>query len=285
MLVYFNGDFILKEDVRISPDDRGFLLADGVYEVVRTYGGRAFRAGDHARRLARSLRELQMSGPSEKEVIDIISELLRRNPFDKKDAKIYIQVTRGSAPRRHSFPDQATPPTVYAEASLFRSVRKEWDDGIRIILVPDLRWARCDIKSVALLPNVLASQRAKENSAREAVFVREGTVIEGAHTNFCAVFDGELVTHPLNNRILAGVTRGVVLDLCRDLGVPFRESPIPEEKLRQAGELMILGTTTEIMPVVRVDDWQVGDGRPGPVTRRLQRAFRELVTAEASTPV
>jgi D-alanine transaminase len=285
MLVYFNGDFIPKEDVKISPDDRGFLLADGVYEVLRTYGGKIFRAGDHARRLARSLRELRMSGPSEKDFVDITSELLWRNHLDREDAKIYVQVTRGSAPRRHSFPDQATPPTVYGEASLIRFVREKWDDGIRIVLVPDTRWARCDIKSVALLPNVLASQRAKESGAEEAVFVREGIAIEGAHTNFCGVFDGELVTYPLNNRILAGVTRGVVLDLCRSLGVPFRESPIPEEELRQAGELMIMGTTTEIMPVVQVDDWQVGDGRPGPVTRKLQRAFRELVAAEALTLV
>lgn len=284
MLVYFNGGFIPKEDVKISPDDRGFLLADGVYEVLRTYGGKTFRASDHARRLARSLRELRMSGPGEKDFIDITSELLRRNHLDRRDAKIYVQVTRGSAPRRHSFPDQATPPTVYAEASSFRSVREKWDDGVRVVLVPDIRWARCDIKSVALLPNVLASQRAKESGAEEAIFVWEGTVTEGAHTNFCAVFDGELITHPLNNRILAGVTRGVVSDLCRSLGVPFRESPIPKEELKQAGELMILGTTTEIMPVVRVDDWQVGDGRPGPVTRRLQWAFRELVAAEALTP-
>ena len=279
MLVYFNGDYIPKEDVSISPDDRGFLLADGVYEVLRTYGGKMFRAGSHARRLARSLRELRMSGPSEQDLICITSELLQRNHLDRGDAKIYVQVTRGSAPRRHSFPDKVTPPTVYAEASLFRSVKEKWDLGVRIILVPDIRWARCDIKSVALLPNVLASQRAKESGAEEAIFVREGTVTEGAHTNFCAVFDGELVTHPLNNLILAGVTRGVVLDLCRGLGVPFRESPIPERELRQARELMILGTTTEIMPVVQVDDWRVGDGMPGPVTRRLQRAFRELVAA------
>jgi D-alanine transaminase len=281
MIVYFNGDFIPKEDVKISPDDRGFLLADGVYEVLRTYGGKTFRASDHARRLARSLRELQMSGPGEKDLIDVASELLQCNHLDRGDAKIYVQVTRGSAPRRHSFPEQAIPPTVYAEASPFRSVREKWDDGIRAVLVPDIRWARCDIKSVALLPNVLASQRAKESGAEEAIFVREGTVTEGAHTNCCAVFDGELVTHPLSNHILAGVTRGVVSDLCQSLGVPFREFPIPEEELKQAEELMILGTTTEILPVVQVDDWRVGDGRPGPVTRRLQRAFRELVAAEA----
>jgi D-alanine transaminase len=279
MLVYFNGDFIPKEDVRISPDDRGFLLADGVYEVLRAYGGKMFRAGSHARRLARSLRELRMSGPDEEDFIRIASELLRCNHLDRGDAKIYVQVTRGTAPRRHSFPDEATSPTVYAEASPFRSAREKWDLGVKIIVVPDIRWARCDIKSVALLPNVLASQRAKESGAEEAVFVREGAVTEGAHTSFCAVFDRELVTHPLSNLILAGVTRRAVLELCQGLGVPFKESPIPESELRQASELMILGTTTEIMPVVQVDDWCVGDGRPGPVTRRLQQAFRELVAA------
>jgi D-alanine transaminase len=276
VLVYFNGDFVPKEDVRISPDDRGFLLADGVYEVLRTYAGKVFRGNDHARRLSRSLRELRMSGPSEEDLVGITEELIRCNHLEKGDARLYVQVTRGAAVRRHSFPDETVPPTVYAEASPFRPAKEKWDDGVEIILVPDIRWARCDIKSVALLPNVLASQQATENGAEEAIFVRESVVTEGAHTSFCAVFDGELVTNPLDNHILAGVTRGVVLDLCRNLGVPFKESAIHETDLRQARELMILGTTTEIMPVVRVDSRQVGDGRPGPVTRKLQQAFRDL---------
>jgi D-alanine transaminase len=279
LIVYFNGRFVPKEDVRISPDDRGFLFADGAYEVLRSYGGRLFRAEEHFRRMDRSLRELRIAGPDEESLRHIAGEVIRRNTLGDADAALYVQITRGVALRRHAFPDEGTPPTVYVSVSPFRPSRDRWESGVKVILVPDIRWVRCDIKSVALLPNVLASQRAKESNAEEAVFVRDGVVTEGSHTNFCAVFDGRLVTHPRTNHILAGITRGVVRDLCGALDIPFRESPIREKELRKASELMILGTTTEIMPVVQVDNWRVGDGKPGPVTTKLQQAFRDLVTA------
>jgi D-alanine transaminase len=153
---------------------------------------------------------------------------------------------------------------------------------VSIILVPDIRWTRCDIKALALLPNVLASQEAKERGAEEAVFVRDGVITEGAHTNVCAVLDGQLVTHPLTNYILPGITRRVVLELCAELGIPYREAPMGEEELRTASEAMILGTTTEIMPVVQVGGQPVGDGQPGPVTRQLQAAFRARVASPRS---
>ena len=284
MIVYFNGNFVPKAKVTISPDDRGFLFGDGVYEVLRSYGGRLFRAEEHFRRLARSLQEVRIDGLDVGSFREIAHELLERNGLQDNDGKLYLQVTRGVAPRRHSFPDDSVTPTVYAEASPFRPNREKWEVGVRIVLVDDLRWGRCDIKSVALLPNVLASQQAKESGAEEAIFVREGMATEGAHTNFCAVFEGELGTHPLGDRILAGVTRGAVLDLCRQLRVPVREAPVRVAELRQASELMILGTTTEIMPVIQVDDWRVGNGKPGPVTRDLQRAFRNLVAAQVGEP-
>jgi D-alanine transaminase len=183
------------------------------------------------------------------------------------------------APRKHAFPEKPTPPTVYLAAYPLKPAPQKWENGVKIILVPDTRWERCDIKSVALLPNVLASQQARASGAEEAVFVRDGQVLEGSHTNFCAVFGAQLVTHPLTNHILAGITRGIVLELCRDLGIPFREEPISESRLREADELMIVGTTTEIMPVVQVDGWQVGEGKPGPITTELQQGFRRLVSA------
>jgi D-alanine transaminase len=276
MIVYFNGRLIPKEDVRISPDDRGFLFADGVYDVIRSYDGRLFRAEDHFRRMDRSLRELLIDGPDLDDLRDAVEQLIRCNDLGRGDAKLYIQITRGVAPRRHTFPGGETPPTVYASAVPFHPPHEKWKHGVRIILVPDIRWARCDIKSVALLPNVLASQQARESGAEEAVFVRDGVITEGSHTNFCAVFDGQLVTHPKSNYILAGIMREVVLDLCGELGIPFREFPIFEGELRKADELMVLGTTSEIMPVVQVDDWKVGDAKPGPITTKLQRAFREM---------
>jgi D-alanine transaminase len=255
MIVYFNGRLVPKEDVRISPDDRGFLFADGVYEVIRSYDGRLFRAKDHFRRMDRSLRELLIDGPDLDDLRDVAEQLIQCNDLGRGDAKLYIQITRGVAPRRHSFPGEHTPPTVYVSASHFRPPHEKWKYGVKIILVPDIRWARCDIKSVALLPNVLASQQARERGA---------------------VFDGQLVTHPKSNYILAGIMREVVLDLCGELNIPFREFPIFEGELREADELMILGTTSEIMPVVQVNDWKVGDSRPGPITTKLQRAFREM---------
>jgi D-alanine transaminase len=276
MIVYFNGRLIPKEDVRISPDDRGFLFADGVYDVIRSYDGRLFRAEDHFRRTDRSLRALLIDGPDLDDLRDAAEQLIQCNDLGRGDAKLYIQITRGVAPRRHAFPDGETPPTVYASATPFHPPHEKWEHGVKIILVPDIRWARCDIKSVALLPNVLASQQARESGAEEAVFVRDGVITEGSHTNFCAVFDGQLVTHPKSNYILAGIMREVVLDLCGELNIPFREFPIFEGELREADELMVLGTTSEIMPVVQVDDWKVGDAKPGPITTKLQRAFREM---------
>jgi D-alanine transaminase len=165
---------------------------------------------------------------------------------------------------------------VYATASPFQPYHEQWEHGVKVTLMPDVRWARCDIKAVALLPNLLASQRAKERGAYEAVFVRDGAITEGSHTNFCAVFGGELVTYPRCHYILGGIMREVVLELCAELGIPVREFPVMEGELREADELMVTGTTSEVMPVVQVDGWTVGDGKPGPVTRKLQRAFRKL---------
>lgn len=276
MIVYFNGRLVPKEDVRISPDDRGFLLADGAYEVILSYDGRLFKAEEHLKRLERSLRELRIERADVGSLKDAAERLIQVNDLENGDASLYIQITRGAAVRTHAFPGSETAPTVYAAASPFKRPREKCEHGIKVILVPDIRWTRCDIKSVALLPNVLVSQQAKEAGAAEAIFVRDGAVTEGAHTNFCAVFDGQLITYPKSHYILGGITREIVLGLCGELGIPFEEFPILESQLREADELMIVGTTTEIMPVVQVDGWQVGDGKPGPVTRRLQQAFREL---------
>jgi D-alanine transaminase len=278
LIVYFNGRFIPKEDAKLSLDDRGFLFADGAYEVIRSYGGRLFKAQKHFRRLKHSLQELQIAAPDVESLADTAARLLQHNNLAGVDAVLYFQVTRGVAPRKHAFPDEETLPTVYVSVSPFQVPRHRFEHGVKAILVPDIRWARCDIKSVALLPNVLASQQAKERGAEEAVFVRDGVVTEGSHTNVCGVFEGTLVTHPRTNHILAGITREIVLGLCSELGIPLRETAIQERQVTEANELLIVGTTTEITPVVQVDDWSVGDGKPGPITTRLQRAFRELVT-------
>jgi D-alanine transaminase len=278
MIAYFNGRFIPKEDVKISPDDRGFLFADGAYEVIRSYGGRLFKIEEHLERLKRSLSELLISEPSLINLRNVAEHLIHRNNLGNSDATLYIQVTRGAAPRKHEFPDKKISATIYALASPFLPPLDKWKNGTNVVLVPDNRWERCDIKSIALLPNVLASQIAKNKGAFEAIFVRDGTITEGSHTNFCAVLGEKLITHPANHRILAGITRNIVLNLCYELSIPFRETPIRQEELRKASELMLLGTTSEILPVVEVDGRIVGDGKPGPITAKLQHAYRKLIT-------
>ena len=275
MIAFFNGNWIEKEKIAISPDDRGFLFGDGIYEVIRVYRGKLFRAKEHLARLARSLREMRMDGVDVPVLGTVAEELLRRNNLNS-DATVYFQITRGAAPRRHAFPDPGTPPTIYMTASPFTPPEKKWREGVKVILVPDTRWARCDIKSTALAPNVLANQLAKENGAEEAIFVRNGVITEGSHSSFAAVFHGQLVTHPLTNHILPSITRQVVLELCAQLDIAVKEFPIFENELKQADEVIILGTTTEVMPVIQVDDWQVNDGKPGALTRRLQQALDEI---------
>lgn len=276
MLVYLNGEYVPLAEARIPVDDRGFLFADGVYEVVRVYGGRPFLMDAHLQRLREGLAALRIADPGI-EGLGLVAELLLdENALRSRDATIYIQVTRGAAPRAHAFPPTGTPPTVYLAAKPFEQhAAASSRDGAAAITVPDTRWSRCDIKSVSLLPNVLANQAAKEAGAFEALFVRDGIVIEGSHSNLFAVMDGTLVTYPACNYILAGITRRHVIGLAEALGIPVALAPIPLSRLFTAAELFLTGTTTEVLPVTRVDGRDIGDGRPGPITRSLQRAFRE----------
>ena len=277
MIVFFNHQFIPKADVRIEPDDRGFLFADGVYEVMRSYRGKLFEADAHMARLNRSLRNLRINIPEEINFKEIGDRLIENNNLQDEDANIYIQITRGPAPRKHAFPETEIPATLYASASPFQRPTEKQEQGVKVILEPDNRWTRCDIKSISLLPNVMASQRAKEENAEEAIFVRDDEVLEGSHSSFCGVFNNCLTTAPKSNYILPGITREVVLQLCREIDITVDESPISENGLKEADELMLLSTSLEVTPVVQVDDWKVGSGKPGAVTRKLQQAFEKLI--------
>ena len=212
-IVWLNGSYMDRGEASISPEDRGFLFADGVYEVVISYGGRIFRIEDHVARLRRSLGGISIKGVDAAILADIAPELVARNDLSDGDAIVYMQVTRGAAPRLHAFPAEGTPPTVYAFARRFRLPVDMIRDGTGIITVPDIRWTRCDIKSVSLLPNVLAKQKAEEEGAGEAVFVRDGALTEGTASNFAAVFGGSLVTHQDCGFILGGITKGGLRDL------------------------------------------------------------------------
>jgi len=276
MLVYLNGAFLPKSEAFISPDDRGFLLADGIYEVTRSYDGYLFALDRHMARLERSLDELQIEQPKV-DFAQVSRDLLAENDLMDGEATVYLQVTRGVAPRVHAFPQGEVTPTVYGYAMPLMTQSENWLNGVDVVTAPDIRWARCDIKSVSLLANVLAQQRAQEAGVEETILIRDGVVTEGAHTSVCGVIDGTLFTHPDSNYILPGITRGIVLELCKELGIPFRLFPILESKLSRVDELMILGTGSEVMPVVKVDGKSVGNGKPGSVTMQLQRAYKKMI--------
>ncbi|PSQ97088.1 MAG: aminotransferase [Bacteroidetes bacterium SW_9_63_38] len=279
MTVYFNGNFVDKDDVSISPDDRGFVFADGIYEVLRAENGAFFQEDLHFERMARSLNEIDLTSVDVAAVREAIHSLLYHNDLQDRLAKIYIQVTRGAAPRQHAVPTPPPDPTVYATVAPHTPPLDKWEQGVKAILHPDQRWARCDIKSISLLPNVRATTAARRADAYEAILVRDGFVTEASHSTVVGVFDDTVVTHPLTNHILPSTTRALLLDLCGAHDIPVEEIPIPEADLPDADELMVLGTTTGVMPVVQVDDWTVADGTPGPITRDLQAAFRALEPA------
>lgn len=273
MVVYLNGAYVPHSEARVSVDDRGFLFADGVYEVVRVYGGRPYLMAEHLDRLARGLKSLEIRFDGVEALGDVAEKLIKENGIDG-DANVYMQVTRGAAPRKHAFPPADTPPTVYvAVRPITPNPDEYYEKGVDAITTPDNRWARCDIKTVSLLPNVLANQKAHAAGAFEALFVRDGIVLEGSHSNLMAVVDGTLVTYPKCNYILAGITRDRVLALASSMGIPVREGPIPVDRLYDVDEAFLTGTTTEVMPVTRVDGRTIGTGEPGPITRRLMEAY------------
>ena len=273
MLVYLNGEFMPHTEARVSVDDRGFLFADGVYEVVRVYDGRPFLLPEHLCRMAGGVQALEIPFDAFAELRDVALRLLEENEIDG-EANIYMQVTRGAAARKHAFPPDDTAPTVYVSVRPSRRHPESYyEEGVDAITTPDTRWARCDIKSISLLPNVLANQKAHAAGAFEALFVRDGIVLEGSHSNLMAVVDGTLVTYPKCNYILAGITRDRVLALASSMGIPVREGPIPVDRLYDVDEAFLTGTTTEVMPVTRVDGRTIGTGEPGPITRRLMEAY------------
>jgi D-alanine transaminase len=279
--VYFNGSFLPKDQALLSPDDRGFLFADGIYEVARAYGGRFYALEEHLRRMAGGLSAIRISGFDAMAFGGVCKALLDRNGLAGRDAIVYMQVTRGAAVRTHAFPDPHVPPTVYATVQPF-TPKVDPRVGVSVITAPDHRWTRCDIKSVALLPNCLAMQHAVEAGCDEAVLIRDGVALEGTHTSFFAVVDGEIRTAPANNYILPSITRAATLAICRDNSIPCRASPVFVEDLVTASELFLAGTTYEIMPIVRVDGRAVGGGRPGPVARRLFGLFRAHVDSASA---
>jgi D-alanine transaminase len=272
--VYLNGAYVPKSDAWISVDDRGFLLGDGVYEVSAFYQGVPFALDGHLARLRRGLAWMRID--FDVRVLDeVFRSLIARNGLEGAPrSMVYLQITRGVAPRTHYFPEGDVAPTVFASAKAWsRPADEVWNRGFTAITVPDRRWSRVDVKTICLLPNAMAFQAARDVGKDDAILVREGVALEGAHQNFWAVIDGVVVTHPTTNHILPGITREVVLELARGAGLPVEERPIQVEELAVAEELFFTGTTGEVRPCVEVDGHPVRDGRVGPITRALSDAF------------
>lgn len=274
--VYLDGDFLPYDQARIPVEDRGFMFADGVYEVIKSYRGRPLRLAEHLDRLARSCREVRLPLPAA-DLAGIAQELMTRNRLTAVDATIYIQLTRGVAPRNHIFPAQTTPTVLVICRPAPPSAAAAHPEGVAAITVPDTRWRRCDIKAIGLLPNVLAKQQAAEAGAYEALFVRDGWAVEGSSSNLFAVIAGQLTTHPATSDILHGITRAIALELAMEMGIPVCERPLPLAELKTASEVFFASTVAELAPVVQLDGQSIGAGRPGPVVRQLVDGLRGLV--------
>jgi D-alanine transaminase len=284
-LVFLNGSILPRSEARVSVEDRGFLFGDGVYEVLRVVRGRLFAKDFHNRRLERSLAGIQISLPSGQSVsalTGIAADLLKENGLLDGEATVYMQVTRGVATRGHAYPSPPVPPSVYISTVSFKPMVELQETGTSAVTHPDLRWGRCDLKTLNLLPNVMAAQYAAEKGATEAIFIREGQITEGSKTNVFGVVRGALRTHPCNSHILPGITRSVLESLAAELKVDIEETPIRESEIPELKEMFLSGTTTDVMPIVKLDGRPVGDGKPGPVTRRLQKILTENIYSSAA---
>ncbi len=271
-VVYLNGKYLPADEACVPVLDRGFIFGDGVYEVIPVYARRPFRLEPHLQRLENSLQAVRIDNPFDRAGWqDIIDTLIERN--DGEDQSIYLQVTRGIAARDHKFPS-ATPTVFVMSNPLVAPAAEKTAKGVEAITLEDIRWQYCNIKSIALLPNILLRQQAVEQGAAEAILLRDGKVTEGAASNVFVVVDDTIVTPPKSRCILPGITRDLVVELAHDHGLPCEERDISETELRNASEIWLTSSTKEILPVTHLDGRPVGDGKAGPVWQKINRIYQ-----------
>lgn len=281
MKVYLNGAYLPDTEAKISVLDRGFIFGDGVYEVWRIVDGKLFENGRHNRRLKNGLKSLEISVPDrDVDALSGVAEVLvRENGLTSGEGTFYVEITRGAAPRTHAFPPAGTKPTILGMVAKFEVPHAMREAGAKCITVDDFRWLHCDVKTVQLLPNVMAKQKAQVAGAMEAIFVRDGIALEGTHTSLFAVRDGTLCTHPLSNLILPSITREVVLEIAREQKVPVSEKPFTRDELFRMDEVFVSGTTTDVTPVVEIDGKKISTGKPGPVSKQLYAGLQARLYA------
>lgn len=273
-IAYVNGRYVPHGEAAVHIEDRGYQFADGIYEVIMVKGGRLVDETLHMTRFDRSLSELRIAPPMPRRALEfVMREVIRRNRV--ADGIVYLQATRGVAPRDHPFPAESRTSLVITSRRSRPIARKAMEEGVKVITIPDIRWGRCDIKAIALLPNVLGKQQARESGAYEAWQVdRDGMVTEGTSTNAWIVTQaGELVTRQTGNAILNGCTRLALLEIARHADLTLVERPFSVAEAKAAREAFLSSTTSIVLPIVRIDDAVIGDGKPGPLGRKLYQLY------------
>ena len=277
MMIYLNGQYMPIEEAKISVLDRGFIFGDGVYEVIPVYSRRAFRLPEHLRRLQHSLDGIKLANPhSDAEWTRIIGELVARNSGE--DQYLYLHITRGAAKRDHAFPKPPVTPTVFMMSSPLPAPPAELlQSGIACITAPDNRWLRCDIKSIALLPNVLLRQMAVDAGCAETILIRNNEFMtEGAASNIFVVKNGKLLAPPKDNLMLPGITYDVVLEIADASGIPHEVRRVMQEELFTADELLLTSSTKEVLAITQLDGQPVGSGKPGAMFARLHALYQDF---------
>ncbi|HET7650375.1 MAG TPA: D-amino acid aminotransferase [Gammaproteobacteria bacterium] len=274
--VWLNGRFMPLAEAHISPLDRGFLFGDGVYEVIPVYAGKLFRLAAHLRRLQYSLDAIRLANPHDNATWErVLQELVEKSGAPQQ--AVYLQVTRGAAEGRdHAFP-AGVPATVFAMSTPLEGLPQRLrEEGGKVITLSDIRWRRCDIKSIALLGNVLLRQTAIDQACDEAILIQDGYAVEGTASSLFIVHGGVIMTPPKSTELLPSITRDVVLELAEQHKLPFREERIPEPELHAAEEVWLASSTREVYAITELDGQRIGSGKPGPHWRRMYDAFQEL---------
>ena len=273
-LVYLNGEYLPLDEAKVSVLDRGFIFGDGVYEVIPAYGGKALRFEHHMQRLQNSLDAIRINNPlSNQQWQKIIDKLISEK--GSEDQYIYMHITRGVASRDHRFPDE-TKPTVFVMNSILNTVDPEiLKQGVHAVTLDDIRWQYCNIKAIALLPNILLRQQAVDKGAVEAILIRNGNMTEGAASNVFIVSNGTIKTPPKDQKLLPGITRDLVVELAKTHKMPIEEVAITEKEFLAADEIWLTSSTKEILAVTKINEHQVGNGRPGPVWKDMYQKYQD----------
>ncbi|MFV1982166.1 MAG: D-amino acid aminotransferase [Thiohalomonadales bacterium] len=274
-IVYLDGNFIPLDQAKVSVLDRGFIFGDAIYEVIPVFCGKLVRFEEHLTRLNNSLNSVKIKNPHSSETwLSILQELISNNKSNT-NLSIYLQITRGVAPRNHNFPDNITP-TVFIMANPLTSLEQSiLDNGVSVVTMDDIRWQYCQIKTTALIANILLRQQAAENNAVEALLIKDGFVTEGAASNVFITKNNIIYTPPKTNNVLPGVTRDLVVELATELKLDIREEPIPELLLDSADEIWLTSSTKDILPVTKINNRSIGNGKPGPLWNKLHLAFND----------